>query len=294
MGLKAAVIGDLHYPALSPHFEGAELRVRQSARDEFYLEILESFFSTDADIHVAVGDVTHEGRTEEWDEFLARAADVSRSHARLFRFVLGNHDTLFGDKATIEKRSGQTRYWVEDQGEVRLLFLDTTRETSPDNWGGTVGSEQLDWLHSLRELPKKPLLVFAHHPFPNTTSGSDETMMSVESSEELAQTFQAFSSHTVYCNGHNHVHSTVHRSPARESFSFVQAAAVFSLPSFRVLTLDRNQLRIETVELTDEKLRWQAERVRTGLPGYFHHREAAGASQDRVIELDLGSPLNQA
>jgi len=203
LSLRIAVIGDLHYP----NFEQDH---HTHARDEYYSKVLGSFLSHDADFHIAAGDVTHDGHSDQWTQLLQLVSEHQSSKTETtFRHILGNHDTLLASKATVQDLTGRPRYFMEETADCRLIFLDTTKESSPKDWGGLVDAEQLEWLKSLQQLPAKTTLVFGHHPFHETTTGSDEPMMNISNGEEVFAALRALSPSGLYLNGHNHAHSIV-------------------------------------------------------------------------------------
>ena len=274
MAVRIGLIGDLHYPLLEGDFIA-----RRDARNRLYRTVFEEFFGENADFHIAVGDVTHEGREQEWLAIADLASENSVARRRNFRFVLGNHDTLEWRKTSILTMMRQPRFFVEELQGARLILLDTTREASPDHWGGLIDAEQMEWLESLADLPKIPTIVIGHHPFPSTTAGSEEPMMFMEDADRLAGALTAFCSPVIYCNGHNHVHSIAKPSGERNDWLHVQTAAVLSSPSFRILEIDEQNVVVRTHVLTDERVVNDAVTVRTDLPGYYHP-EAADSQTD--------------
>ena len=80
--------------------------------------------------------------------------------------IPGNHDDRevlrreFADHAYLPKQ-GFLHYAIEDF-PVRLIALDTV---IPKQTGGELCAERLAWLEaSLKQAPKKPTLIFMHHP----------------------------------------------------------------------------------------------------------------------------------
>lgn len=278
--IRIALVGDLHYPLL----EGT-LAVRRGARDRMYRAVLEAFFRSDADVHIALGDVTHDGRLEEWSDIARLVEKTNTETQRAFHYVLGNHDTLRSRKRDIVLAMQQPRFHMMETQGVRLVFLDTTRETSPTHWGGLVDAEQLAWLDSMAGLPKAPTVVLAHHPFPSTTKGSDEPMMFLEDSKVVQAAIEAFSTHVIWCNGHNHAHSIVKPTAAPSGWTHVQSAAVLSNPSFRLLTWDGDALQVTTHVFADEDIVADAAIVRTDLADYFHHPAVNEVASDYELNV---------
>jgi len=105
--------------------------------------------------------------------------------------IPGNHDQRealcaeFGDYAYLPRSSQMIRY-VVDNYSVRLVALDTMVAGEE---GGALGADQLDWLEAtLQAEPRKPTLVFMHHP-PVLTGicYMDEIALDQPSVERLAQ-----------------------------------------------------------------------------------------------------------
>ncbi|MBB6670713.1 metallophosphoesterase family protein [Cohnella nanjingensis] len=270
--MKLALIGDLHYPYRL--FDRAEA---EEARDSFYEAALAAFLSIEADYHISLGDLTHEGEAEAFEAVFSFAR--RRHPGRRLRHVLGNHDTFSLPKSDIRSRTGMPRYEAIEAEEARLLFLDTARDADRGNWGGTLDGEQLDWL-SLRLSgdDRKPLLIFAHHPVPGTTARSGEEMLGLdaEPGRALLSLLERRPGPAVYMNGHNHVQSLVRRG----RLHFFQAASVLDVPVAWLLTVDADGLLAESVPLLPEH---PAERVRAwtavisrSMDDYLRHPHAEG------------------
>lgn len=125
--MRLMVMGDFHYSRMESG--SAEML---AARDEAFSTMLGKFLEWDADLHISLGDLTHEGHPEE----LEFVFDSIESSGRPFIHVLGNHDTLSLPKAEILTITGQQRYHAIDREEAMLLFIDTTKEMNADDWGG--------------------------------------------------------------------------------------------------------------------------------------------------------------
>ena len=285
MAVKIGLIGDLHYPLLT-----GDLIARRDARNRLYQTIFAEFLGANVDFHIAVGDVTHEGHEKEWLAIAGLANENGTARGRNFRFVLGNHDTLQLKKNSILTMMRQPRFSVEELQGARLILLDTTRESSPDHWGGLVDAEQIQWLESLADLPKTPTIVIGHHPFPSTTAGSEEPMMFMEDADRLTAALAAFCSPVIYCNGHNHVHSIAISTAKRNDWLHVQTAAVLSSPSFRILEIDEQNVSVKTHVLTDESVVNDAVTIRTDLPDYFHP-ESADSENDYEWTWKFNGPF---
>ncbi|QQE78992.1 metallophosphoesterase [Alicyclobacillus sp. SO9] len=277
MALRIALIGDLHYPGMLN--ESAD---NLSVRDTFYTELLHNFFMEDADLHVSVGDVTHKGNSEEW-KGIERI--VQKYPGRTFRFVLGNHDVLDQSKHVTLEALELPRYFVEETRDARLIYLDTTRDMSPDNWGGFVDEEQLKWLQTLPRQVDKPTLVFAHHPIHNTTAKSELPMMNVENSQGVVHELDKIAAQIIYMNGHNHIQS-IAKHPSLSQWDFVQTASVVSSPCFRVLEVTPTSVAVTTKHLATPTFQKRAAAVREIVSDYWHDETAPGGKGDQSIIID--------
>lgn len=283
MELRLAVIGDLHYSAMPD----AALQVRE-ARDEFYGRLFNHFFSVDADMHIALGDVTHEGHLGEWQGIRRFVDEYGTARNRDFRFILGNHDSLAGPKAQcLTAMAGAPRYSLHETEVCRLVFLDTTKESLRHDWGGVIDEEQVTWLGTMKDLPPKPTLVFGHHPFPRTTSNSHEPMMFVENSDVIQEALAPIAETVVYFNGHNHIHSIAASDNALQNWLFVQSACALSAFSFRTVEVTETKITVSSVNLPQEEFSDLSDEVRSAMTDFMHHPFARGGQRDQTVVVDL-------
>lgn len=281
---RLAVIGDLHYAV------DAENTIPRKLKDDFYVSLLDSFFACDADFHVALGDLTHFGTQVEWDSLMKLISQCNHPHQRNFRYILGNHDTLHISKEQITEITRLPRYFQEELDMCKLVFLDTTYEARPQNWGGFVDDEQLHWLSQQPIEESRPVLMFGHHPLPNTTLESDQPMMSIENGNEVFQVIQPIGSPIIYFNGHNHIHSITHEVPAYPDCTFIQSAAVLSTPLYRVVTIDPKEISVNTVHLS---LDISSIEFRNHIQAFFHQQDAFGHHSDQSIKVPRNASAGQ-
>jgi len=114
------------------------------------------------DIVLATGDLVDTGMI---DEYRVLREELGRLTMPVY-LIPGNHDRreglreIFGD-APYWPASERLCYTIDDY-PVRLIALDTT---IPGKTEGEVGADQLAWLAArLEEAPRKPTIVFMHHP----------------------------------------------------------------------------------------------------------------------------------
>jgi 3',5'-cyclic-AMP phosphodiesterase len=117
---------------------------------------------TRPDVVLATGDLVNDGRPDQYEML----RDLLASFTIPTYLVPGNHDdreafrAAFADQAWMPP-SGPIDYVVDDY-PLRLIGLDTT---VPDRHDGEIDAAQLRWLDGvLGEGPKRPTLVFLHHP----------------------------------------------------------------------------------------------------------------------------------
>jgi Icc protein len=269
--IRLAVMGDAHYCSEIP----SELT---SARDDYYRALFREFFALDADVHILLGDVTHWGNPREWDFVLRTTSELSKRYDRQFRFILGNHDTLRQSREDVLEQTESPRYAVDEFPNLRIVYLDTTKESSHDNWGGLVDQEQLDWLDEMSARENRYTIVCGHHPIAQTTAGSDRDMMSIDNSREVLDKLANLSQEGLYLNGHNHVHSAVTGIDTLPGWTFVQHSAVLSAPVFRRYTVSDEAVHVSSYHADHDLLR-QSELFRGLMMGYDHTDKAYGTAE---------------
>ncbi|WP_052350266.1 metallophosphoesterase family protein [Paenibacillus gorillae] len=270
--MRIAIIGDLHYPSeLINH-----TKINEEARDAYYKRFMDSFLSIQADYHISLGDLTHAGEVDEFNQVLS-GIEGYNVH---FLHVLGNHDTYTHPKEAILRITKQQRYGVIEHPDALILLLDTARECR-DNWGGMIDEEQLAWLElQMNRKADKPLLVFGHHPLYNTTARSTETMMSLDPDVEIWPILERWAGIGFYFNGHNHIHSIIRK----EQWHFIQTAAVPDVPAVRMVTVDPNEVKLDTVSFANEEWSEWASGFNGNMFDYEKYPNAEGdSSAERLV-----------
>ncbi|MCL6632295.1 MAG: metallophosphoesterase [Alicyclobacillus herbarius] len=280
MTLRLAVIGDLHY---SVDLSDASL---SSLRDTYFSQLLRTFFAHDADLHIALGDVTHRGQVQEWAFIHRMTSELAEQYGRRFRFVLGNHDSLTEPKTAVLGQTGQFRYVFEDHSECRLVFLDTTGDPTPTNWGGMVDEAQLCWLSGLGPADGRPLLVFGHHPIAHTTWASDMPMMFLANGDQVASRLEGMATQIIYFNGHNHVHSIAQQRRDHADWTYVQLAASVQSTTYQSVSINEQDVSIETYQCSPSILNL-AESYCSAIPGFMKVENPLGGERDRQVQVSL-------
>jgi len=145
--------GEVEAGRVGDHPEGPIQRALPG--EEPYPEVMNrgavaEMLALDPAVVVVKGDLSQDGRPEEWAAFeqCYRSAFGDRLHV-----VRGNHDAY----------QGQTGYagdqWIEVPG-LAIALLDTT---IPQQTTGRLLPEQLDWLRTLAAESDVPVLVMGHH-----------------------------------------------------------------------------------------------------------------------------------
>ena len=136
------------------------------------------------DVVLATGDLVERGEPAEY----ARLRVILDRLAMPFYVIPGNHDSrenmarAFADHAYLPQ-AGFLHYTIEEW-PVRLVGLDTLVPGQP---GGLLCAERLAWLDArLGEAPKRPTLVFMHHP-PFVTGMLPMDAMGLEGGNAMAE-----------------------------------------------------------------------------------------------------------
>ncbi len=147
------------------------------------------------DTVVVKGDLSEDGRPEEWAAFEAcyRAAFGDGLHV-----VRGNHDAYRGQ----EDYAGDA--WIELDG-VAVALLDTTL---PFQATGGLQPTQLEWLDDQAATADRPVLAMGHHQqwMPGTNRSDDYFGIHPDASDGLAEVIGRRSAIVAYTAGHTHRH----------------------------------------------------------------------------------------
>lgn len=273
--MRLMIMGDFHYSRMANSTEEM-----QAARDKAFSTMLGKFLEWDADLHISLGDLTHEGHPEE----LEFVFDSMESSGRPFIHVLGNHDTLSLPKTEILTITGQQQYHAIDMEEVMLLFIDTTKEMNEDDWGGEMDEEQLQWLQSQLETSgDKPVFIFAHHPVYATTARSTHEKGSIHPDINMKEVLKKKEGYGFYFCGHNHVNSIVQQ----EGWHYIQTAACLDIPAFRVVDLSEGKVKISHIPINDSSLADHIATFHKGMPGFEPTEKPHGEETDRSLVVEV-------
>jgi 3',5'-cyclic-AMP phosphodiesterase len=273
--MRLVLMGDLHYHNVDGSIPGW-----RDARDRFYGSLLGKFLDIEADWHISLGDLTNFGTPAE----LEGVFGLIRRRDRRFVHVLGNHDLYAMPRDFVLRANGGQRYHAVETGEAVLAFLDTAREQDRRDWSGHVDEAQLAWLESVvRASGTRPLLVFAHHPVYNTTARSTEPKGSIVPEIDIRAILGMKRGVGVYFNGHTHAESIVRE----DNWTFVQLAACLDVPSFRLVTVEADEIRIDAVDLDDDSLIADARFLHRYMPHFAPREDARGGEADRTARVGI-------
>lgn len=242
IALKIAFIGDLHYPSM----HGKKDMVKES-RDEFYHKFLQSFFETEADYYVSIGDLTNFGKEDEMQEVY----EIIHEYDKRFIHTLGNHD-LYGipREKVLDIAKSEQNFSIETNQAI-LIFLETARDHNYEDHSGILSDIQLQWLDGeLEKSGEKLVIIFAHHPIYNTTTNSNFPYLSIVPEVPIHDILRKKKGNGIYVNGHNH-HDSIETI---DNWTFVQADAVLDDQSIRMIDIKEDEISIQTLNVQDSEL----------------------------------------
>lgn len=269
------MMGDFHYS----HLGNAAKEVLE-AQERAYAAMLQTFVEMEADFHISLGDLTHDGLPGELDYVFQRLKGTGRR----FVHVLGNHDAHSMTKAEIMSLTAQQRYHAIHNEEATLIFLDTTKEMNPSDWGGELDAEQLAWLQTeLVQAGTKPVMILAHHPVHGTTARSTLDRLSIDPKLDMKAVLHTAAGPGFYFCGHNHVNSIV----KQENWHYIQTAACLDVPAFRIVDIRDGQVTIDLVSMDEAMLADDMALVKRSMSGFHPLEGARGSEADWSLVVDV-------
>jgi hypothetical protein len=167
---------------------------------------------------VAKGDLTAEGKPEEYEAFLA----CYGTFGERLHHVRGNHDALAGETYA----DGPRRI---DLPGVTIALLDTVLPGLDSGW---LDDDQLEWLDALAADGESPVLVMAHHyPWNPDSSARPDSYFGIhpDPSERLVEVIARRPSILGCFAGHTH-RNRVRRFAATTEVPYVEVACVKDFP----------------------------------------------------------------
>lgn len=177
--------------------------------------------STQPDLMIHTGDITHLSKPEEFD--LARQL-LTRLRVTELHTVPGEHDIMDGEGANYFERYGQPSnnqgYYSFDHAGVHFLALINVLNFKPGGLG-MLGSEQLSWV--VADLKSRsastPIVIFAHMPL---WSVYEPWGWGTGDADQLLALVRRFGSVTIL-NGH--IHQIVQKVEGNISFHTARSTA---------------------------------------------------------------------
>ena len=169
------------------------------------------------DLMVVKGDLTAEGRDQEFQDFLRCYQPVFRDR---LRYVRGNHDCYEG-----QSFADWPFQEVTLEGVI-VALLDTSR---PHHINGSLSHEQLEQLDELGERADRPVIVLGHHPIWDERfepRSDDVFSLQPEPTEDLLEVFARRPRLVSYAAGHTHRNHVVEIS----GVPFVEVASLKDFP----------------------------------------------------------------
>jgi 3',5'-cyclic AMP phosphodiesterase CpdA len=275
--MRLALLGDLHYSSMSHGTEEVK-----AARVRAFEHMLKAFLNEEADFHISIGDLTHEGTAQELQSIFSILAKSERS----FIHVLGNHDTYSLPKQEISTLTGQPCYRAIDTPHAKLIFLDTTKEMNRSDWGGELDEEQLSWLEGqLTDSHQKQVLLFGHHPVFDTTARSTLDKLYIRPQDEIRDVLNSRPKGGIYFCGHNHMNSIVKQG----NWHYVQTAACLDVPAYRVIDVHEGEVTITHRLIQDADLIYDIQSFCRDTPGFGPVDDALGEESDLLLTVQLTS-----
>jgi predicted phosphodiesterase len=229
--------------------------------------------AVDPDVVLVKGDLTDDGRTEDYEAFLRcyGGAFGERMH-----HIRGNHDAY---KGQTDAPAGP--FAVEVAGAT-LAMLDTTVPFAPN---GGVDDGQLDWLDELARHDGPPILLFGHHqPWQPGSRTRPATYRGItpDDSERLVEVVARHPRIRGYFCGHSH-RNRVRRFAETGDLPWTEVACVKDFPGawaeYRIFEGGILQL-VHRIRRPDA-LRW-TERTR-GMFGGLYPQFSFGRLEDRCF-----------
>lgn len=221
---------------------------------------------------IAKGDLTTDGRLEDFETFLDCYAPVSDR----LEWIIGNHECHH--RADIAPTGPQA---LELPG-VHLALVDTAW---PDHAGGRITADQLEWLADLAATSDLPVLVMGHHHIWSPDWGeppSEYFGIRPADSVALVDVVRNQPSIWAYAAGHTHRNQVVHVE-ATGPLPWIEVACVKDFPGswaeYRVY--EQGILQIHRRISSPEALAW-SNRCRVLYP-FDYVEYALGEVSDRCL-----------
>lgn len=240
--MRIVCIGDSHYSGM--RWRGDYLkRINQ----KFYQKLFAAVFAQEADLYLSLGDLTHFGSQAEFRGIYS-IIEGAKSSGQVFYQLVGNHDLYRFSKWAYQRLTGMNLYWADDRPDVKLIFLDTSRQHHPGKRSGRMDIAQVRFLdRELQTAEDKLCLVFGHHPI-SRIEVTDESGKLIPGFS-LMDVLRQKKGSGIYVNGH--LHKDCYH--VENNWGFLQFNDILDEPTIRILDIDRGRLSLDTVTCTDEE-----------------------------------------
>jgi 3',5'-cyclic AMP phosphodiesterase CpdA len=218
--------------------------------------------TTPVDIVVGTGDLTNDGRADQYGALAEMLADLDRP----FLALPGNHDdrellrSTFPDTPWID---GDHASWAVTVGDVRIVGLDST---DPGSHGGLIDEGRSAWLAGvLADDHDGPTLLAMHHP-PYTSGIWWMDQNGFEGLDLLDAVLTANPVDRIVC-GHLHrpMTATFAGAPAQVGMSTVQHVELDFRPDAPVAVID-DPVGYQLHQVTGNSIVTHSRYIRTGPP----------------------------
>ncbi len=169
---------------------------------------------------VMMGDLTHHGRTAQYERLRAIMADV----AMPVTYMMGNHDNravfrkVFPEAAT---SAGGFVQEMVDLDDTCLIALDTSEVRPDPHHSGRLCQDRLDWLtQALTWANGRQVVVAMHHP-PLMTGFAAMDGIALQDPEPFREILRSYPGHVHLLCGH--VHRTISGRAHGLSFSLFKS-----------------------------------------------------------------------
>jgi 3',5'-cyclic AMP phosphodiesterase CpdA len=239
--------------------------------------VVDDIASISPDCVVVKGDLTDDGRDDEYDAFLevwGGAFGERLVHVR------GNHDSFRGQG--FAAWPWQSRVLAG----ATIALVDTAR---PFEIGGALDADQLDWLDALGAGADQPVIVLGHHPVWNPEHDPElaRSGIAADDSRALIEVMARRPALSCYLSGHTHRN---HRQVI-SGVVFAEVACVKDFPGgwaeYRVC--ERGIAAVFHRASSPDAVRW-AEHTRGMFAGHYG-RIAMGRRSDRSFVLEPRAAL---
>jgi 3',5'-cyclic-AMP phosphodiesterase len=284
-----ATVNDVHFGEVrAGYVEGHDVGPGMSAApgEDPYPQVMNAaavaeIAALHADLVVAKGDLTTQGLIEEYQQFEACYRTVLGGR---LCFTLGNHDKP--SRGAVVDCPPTQEFQVPG---ALVAILDTARV---GRGGGSLDTEQLDWLDELASRADVPVLVFGHHPA--WEDGVDDWLDEASAidpapSAQLVEVFARRPALIGYFAGHTH-RNRVRHFPSTGAVPFAEVACTKDFPGswaeYRIF--EGGVLQIHHRITAPAALQW-SERCRALFFGLYP-KYAFGTMSDRCFPVALRNP----